>query len=150
MKHEKVLSHFCMWVSMAKWIRLSSLNLTSVGSIPVMSNLFLFDFLGNLLYQVSKHLSQATKALLKIATQYIKNCNSIFQISKVLYISSISTLLHCQKQLKALYINWKIFFFIQHSNVQGYLQKELKKDLIKYKKEMEPFFIQYSSLQVEF
>ena len=42
---------------MAKWIRLSSLDLPSVGSIPVMSNLFLYDFLGNLLFEVSKHLT---------------------------------------------------------------------------------------------
>ena len=143
MKDEKVLSHCCMWVSVAKWIRLSSLNLTTVSSIPVMSNLFLFDFLGNLLFEVSKHLSLATKALLNMAAPFIKNFNSIFQISKVLYISSISTLLHYQKQLKALYINWKIdsnSFLYSTVMFKWIYKKSQKKIWLNLKKEMEPFF----------
>ena len=143
-KMKKVLSHFSMWVSMAKWIRLSSLNLTSVGSIPVMSNLFLFDFLGNLLFEVSKHLSLATKALLKIAAHFIKNFNSIFQISKVLYISSISTLLHYQNKLKALQTNWKIDnnSFLYSTVMFKWIYKKSKKKIwLNLKKEMEPFFL---------
>ena len=133
-----------MEVSVAKWIRLSSLESMSVGSIPVMSNLFLYDFLGNLLFEVSKHLSLATKALLKMAAQYIKNCNSIFQISKVLYISSISTLLHCKKQLIALYIDWKIdsnSFLYSTVMFKWIYKKSIKKNWLNLKKKWNHFFI---------